>query len=482
MNNFGKNGAAAFDRTRSLLLLMGLACLGLFSYALGIIIATDGPELFLFGTAISSMVVVLLPMVVSRRYFIFEPLTFVALSVLLGITLKTFYVVVGYGINPVVTERLMDYMTVPEMQYGSFVLLTGLITFVLGYSVNLRPMPVMRRLRNYGFARDKLVIVGSIFIAISLISFVFLIIGTGFSFSGVADLSQKRFQSNGVTSADRLGDLNYYFYRIALISKAPMYVFFYLLIRHKLRWTSIYGLLFWISCTINILVPFFVSNKAGILLPITDLIVISYLISGRLNYKKIAAVIVAALAIISIIATFRGGAAVSDFTLADKFFGGRYFIGITKSAHIINAFPEYLNYFNGTTFVGWMNLFLPESMKFDNSAFTGLGFYLGYHVFNQPFSGVPPGIVPEFYMNFGYWGVFCGMFIIGVLLKWLHNNFYAHIISVAAIVIYAIIVVRMPTFLFNNGFTIAFLKSAADIIIVALFLFIIRSRKRSAIK
>lgn len=449
-----------------------------FMYALGIILAGNGVELMLFGMAGSSMLIVMIPALTRRDYFIFEPMSFVFISVLFGLGLKTFYVVLGYSTNFVVYDGLMKNLAIEDLQAGSAVLLLGLTAFVFGYHIKLPRAKMVKILTNYQLSRNRVGVFSLIFVLISLAAFVGFASSIGFSYHGIGDLSQKRFQSVDYTASTRLETASYYLYRLSLICKAPMYVLFFLILKNKIPYRSFYGLLFLICLLLNVFVPFFVSNKAGIILVVADLFVLAYGVQRKFNYLKVFIVSALAVLILAFVIDIRGGEALSDYTIFDKLFGGRYFVGLTKTAHIVGAFPNQLEYFHGATLVGWMNIFLPTEYSFSPDAFNNLEYFLGYYVFDMRANGIPPGIIAEFYLNFGIAGVAIGMMIVGAFLYWIHASMYPYLEEGAVLIIYAIVIVRVPTFLFNNGVSVALLKTAADVLIVIVFLFLVGSFRK----
>lgn len=472
----------ALSQQRKPIFIFILTVVSVVVYGLGVVLATEGVELMLFGLAVSSFIISLIPMLTSKNYFLYEPASFVCLSVLFGLGLKTFYVVLGYHTNVVVYGGLMRNITVPELQYGAMVLLIGLCAFVVGYKVKL---PIKRKrsiFARYEFSRKRVLIVSALFILVSVVAFVAFVSTIGFSFSGLESLSQKRFQGEGYTSAGRLQEVSYYYYRLALLAKAPMYVLFFLIVKHNLSFGSRYGFLFFISFCINIIVPFFVSNKAGIVVVVADLFVISYCLRQRFGYFRFLVIAVVSIFVITVVADIRGGGeSFSNYSFLDRIFGGRYFVGLTKTAHIVNAFPSQIDYFYGTTLVAWLNLILPDSYSFSSDAFTNLGYFLGTNVFGFERNGIPPGVIAEFYINFGLLGVVVGMFFVGVFLFRLHSNLLPYLSYGCVALIYALVVVRAPTFLFNNGVSVALLKTVSDVVVVVLFLLLVGSFRNRGI-
>ena len=228
-------------------------------------------------------------------------------------------------------------------------------------------------------------------------------------------------------------------------------------------------------------VPFFVSNKAGLVLPIFDLMVIAYIITGELKLQRTVLVILATVAVLGLAISLRGGDSISNFSVLDKIFLNRYFVDVTKTAHIVNAVPLSIDYFEGRSFVGWLNLVLPSSMDFDSIYFGNMGFYLGETVFFQPSSGVTPGIIAESYLNFGLVGVLLMLFAVGMGMRYIHNVLLVGADNAIVTILYAIFVVRAPTMLFNTSLSVALLKTISDMLVVVIFCYVIKSRRKNSV-
>jgi len=454
---------------RKLLILIVLCVLALFVSA---VFVQDTTVAFLFVVGIFSLLVVLVPLVVVKQYFILEPMVFVCLSVLMGFTLKTFYVVSEIDRSAVVQKKLMDGLPVDGLTWASMVLLIGLMMFAIGYSLSRGAITAHGQIKNR-LSEAKLLLFSILILFLCLVSFFIFFKTSGFIFNDVSDLSQKRFSES---DGGRLSNLNYYLYRVVLFCKAPMYFLFFIIISGKRSGISVFGVLFFIALFLNLFVTFFVSNKAGVVLPFADLLVMYMLMVGKIDFRKLLSIGFIVVVLIGMIASFRGGDAVADYSFLDKIFGGRYFVDVTKTAHIINAFPSPIEYFYGKSLIGWVNVILPESLRLDSIYFSGLGQYLGQYVFGYAASGVPPGIIAEFYINFGMAGVVIGMFIVGMLLKRIHIFLFSRVNHVLFLICYAIVTVRVPIFLFNNGVSVALLKTAADVMIVCAFYILVKRR------
>jgi len=226
----------------------------------------------------------------------------------------------------------------------------------------------------------------------------------------------------------------------------------------------------------SIFVPFFVNNRAGILLPMVDATIITYMVTQRINWKAFF-IVGGALGVLVLAGTaFRAGGSVSG--IYDQMFGGRYLIDVSKTAHIVSYYQDTGAYHYGSTLVGWIYKLIPglTPTSLDEA---NLGFYLGFNVFGYAASGVPPGIVAETFINFSWPGVVIGMFVLGMVLKLFYVHLGLRARTPGAVLIYALLSTRFTVFVFNNDLSTAILKSILDLIVLLALLKVINVRRRA---
>jgi oligosaccharide repeat unit polymerase len=101
-------------------------------------------------------------------------------------------------------------------------------------------------------------------------------------------------------------------------------------------------------------------------------------------------------------------------------------LGIDKTARIINAVPNKLPYEYGSTLLLWLVAPIPRTI-WKQKPIISAGEIIGQELYEPHFmqatGGVPPGILAELYWNFGFAGIFGGMFLLGCFLKLLYQSF-----------------------------------------------------------
>lgn len=151
---------------------------------------------------------------------------------------------------------------------------------------------------------------------------------------------------------------------------------------------------------------------------------------------------------------------------------GRYFLDLLKTSHIVDEFPAKIPYLHGQSFVGWMFVLVPQSIWEGKPIFAGLPRLLAAQIFAEPINNVPPGIVAETYLNFGWWGGLVAMGLIGLATGIIFNTFQRNRAGPLAQVVYAVLMTRLVIIMFNTSFGDAVLKSVIDLVPVILLLWV----------
>ena len=108
--------------------------------------------------------------------------------------------------------------------------------------------------------------------------------------------------------------------------------------------------------------------------------------------------------------------------LLDKLILNRNCLEIGKTAHVMDAIPETLDYQYGRTIGNWFLAPIPREI-WNSKPLISTGPIIGTKVYKQEISGVPPGFVGEMYWNFDIIGVIVGSLLLGWLLKYFHVTF-----------------------------------------------------------
>ena len=164
---------------------------------------------------------------------------------------------------------------------------------------------------------------------------------------------------------------------------------------------------------------------------------------------------------------------------AERFFQGRYFTDVIKTAHIIRNVPSKMGYLNGQSLIGWLFTPIPTSLWPDKPLFIQVPPILANVIFGELYNNVPPGIIAELYLNFGWLGIIVGMFAVGYLLRFMFNTVKTNPNIVIIQFVYAMVMVRFTVILFNTSLGTAMLKSIIDIVPLIIVFWFVRKREAS---
>ncbi len=115
-------------------------------------------------------------------------------------------------------------------------------------------------------------------------------------------------------------------------------------------------------------------------------------------------------------------------------------IDVSKTAHIINAIPEKIDYQYGASLTTILIAWIPRELWPDKPV-TNVDNTIGMKVFGASTfgsGGVPPGLIAELYWNFWIPGVLIGCFLIGFLLKVINQTIVCNIANQNVVIIYVV--------------------------------------------
>lgn len=397
-------------------------------------------------TATAALLVTALPLALGRGGDLGEPIWFVLLLVAVGVTAKAFYVVLG----PADRVRFLLLRKEPEVLLpAALIVSVALLCLVLGYLAgNVRwRIPGAGHLRQEDVDVRRFVgVVGALTVA-GVYAFVVFASRFEVALDGLAALSSKRLvlfkesQSFLVHGYLRWG---------ALLLETAFYLVFCRWAASGRRLRSGAGLVVVLFGLAAAAFPFFVSSRQGVMFLIIRVALIWLYLRGEPAPRKAMAVAAVSLVLFgSMLALRRGKSDLGGIQreagvqgLLETTVGGRHFLDLTKTAHIIEAVPREVDYQYGRTLVTWLVAPIPRVLWPGKPRIGAGGDLTG--IFGTVWtSGVPPGIVGELYLNFGLPGVLVGMLAIGLLLRSLYATFQPHFPEPAFVLIYALLSTRL---------------------------------------
>ncbi|HEY5220107.1 MAG TPA: O-antigen polymerase [Gemmatimonadaceae bacterium] len=411
--------------------------------------AQGGPlnaELFLLAAA--APIVLVAPVIAFRRdYDVFEPLSYVLLSVLIGVTARTFLLVMDRNADLASFLLLGNPMSI--LVPGMTVIIVGLAAFAAGYMARIPRVPLgrIRGLReDFHRPRLALIVVPSTLVSIGCV--VLFMKATG-GWTAALGGAISDIRTVPVAGSAHWAALGYYRWGAAL----AIYVYCCVLVtivgkgaKRSMLWTAAaVGL-----GVLAVLLPFLASSRTNTLLIIVVTALIFHYGRGRLSARHVAVAVLLGLTGFAAMGALRNETRPAPFQSAPGFAGAleetigtRHWLGVDKTSLIIQAVPRVLPYQWGGTLVTWVTAPIPRTLWPDKSLIR-VGPIIGDRIYGlDPLTtGVPPGLVAELYWNFGLVGVVAGMFLFGAVLRAMYRSFSPLLIEgrPGAIVAYTVVV------------------------------------------
>jgi len=389
-----------------------------------LVILWDVTKAYLLAGALGCLLVLLLPTLSSKRYDVFQPLSFTILSVAIGVTGRTIYILS----NPDGAERLLLGEDPAFMLPAILATLVGLLFFVVGY-VHKVPKLSLQRLkiaRSDVWDVRRLWIVVLLFTGVSLIATLLFLQEMGFEFQDITSISRKRFVvlEESEVGYTALGYLRW----AASLSKISFMLVMAWFVSSGKRWLSTVGFATVAMFCIAAVFPFLTSARGSLLWLILSSVIMWHYLRRPLPTRTVIIVAILALLVLSVMINLRRGdvdlaEGVSLESLGERLFGSRDFLDITTTAHIIAAIQEgRLDYSYGRTYLTWLCAPIPRTVWLEKPAVS-----VGWEVKRRVFGfggagGIPPGSIGEAFWAFGFLGVVIIMLLLGGIVGGIYRS------------------------------------------------------------
>ncbi len=462
--------------TARLTLVGAIAAALLFSVA--VFFQAGGTEAVVCLTATMALVAAGLPLALGRPVALVEPIWLILVAVALGTTATSFFVAIG---PPDPVRFLLLDLTPEDLIFPTLVIAGGMLCLAVGYIAagpRRRPMPT--RTPAPPWDRKRLALVVGAFLTVGLVSSVVFVAQLDLSIDRLSDLSAKRFIEQG---REGLVVRGYLRWGAQLIRFAFLLVFVHwIATRRRLRWPATLAVT--ALALLAMAFPVFVSSRQGVLLLILRVLLLWLCIRGEPKLRWVLAAAVVALLLFGSMRALRTEVTdwreVGDFVglsgLAEQTVGGRRFLDVTRTAHIMAAVPETFDYQHGKTLLTWLVAPVPRSWWPEKPPI-GIGRTVGGQALRAPEGvGVPPGIVAELYLNFGLAGVLVGLFVFGLLLRRLHTAFEPHLAGAGFALVYIVVATRLAVDMFHNEISPAMTRLLQEMLPLLAALWLCRER------
>ncbi|MEN1681142.1 MAG: oligosaccharide repeat unit polymerase [Planctomycetota bacterium] len=441
------------------------------------------PETVLCVSGVISLLFCLAPVVLSPgRFDVFHPCMFIALSVGVATTWKSFYLC--FGKSPAIAD-LLDGDRAEAMLPGAALILVGVLCLCVGYFLASHGIRLRSRMLEYFSSlnlHDRRLRVLSVFVLVLAAA------GTadmlrktgGLSVGSLHDLSKKRraeVQSND--SGKRFASLGYN----ALVGHTlPSVVFLTLLARQVSQGFPRRGRMWLVvvaagACAYPVLTS---SRSSLLLLAINAMVLLNLARMLTLRGVLIAAVL-GGTGFVAMKQIRSSGAerASAEEGFVDSLLGRRNLCCVVKTTGIYEAAGDRFDYFYGSTFGRWVVAPVPRTAWPAKPPVT-IGSELTEMVLgreNPVGGGMPPGLIGELILNFGAIGVPIGCLVYGVLLAVYYYTLrpYAQASAVGAM-IYVLTLTPVTHLVFSSEFSRAVIEMLTSLVCLAPILFFATTR------
>ncbi len=440
----------------------------------------DIEKALLVGTVLGALMVLLWPALLLKTYDVFQPLSFVMLSVFVGVTGRTLYVLFRSSER---VERLLRGHAPEFLLPAAFVVLLGLGCFVLGYLLPFPRLPLgkftMARTDRWDTPRLALIVV--LYTLLSLTAMVIFLRKTGFDFRDLAHISSKRYLHLGESGTVEYASLGYLRW-VASLSQPAFLLVFTWFIRSRRRWMSLAGVLVLVEFLLAVFFPFVTSTRGSLLRVVLAMVVLWHYVRRPVSLKTALLTAILALVTLSVMLSLRRGTlhlweAISPLGMADNLLGSRDFLDITTTAFIIEAVQDgRLTLSYGSTYLTWLFVPIPRTL-WPEKPVISVGWVIKRQVLGLGGAGgTPPGFIGEAYWAFGLVGVVTISFFLGALIGVLYRSFRPYLSNANMALLYAVIVLPWSMKTVGGSWSSSTARMLQNLVPLAFALYVLTSR------
>jgi oligosaccharide repeat unit polymerase len=439
---------------------------------------TDSSAQFLALGALASLVVTV--PAVRSQYSVFSAWTIVLLVTYVGCGIRGGFIALGIDDDQDSLQYLFllghgpDFFLRPSLIY-----IASISILTVGYMLANRHSESPSRqhastvIERFHF-RSAVVPLAALLAAIGFAAFVIYVQQTG-GFS-IAELSRKR------TSIAGGIDANYQSYGVLRVINSLSAVALWVVVakfaieRHKIA-TLGRAIITGLFALNAIALPFYASSRTSALLILIIAWTISRTLGGtRLTYRGIIGLGLGGLLLLGLMTLLRQSAqtgSATDVRLASVLYSAldgvvynRNFGDMQVTSHIVNAVPNIIPFQHGDTITTWFFAPIPRSL-WPEKPIVNVGPLIGTTLYGTTGSGVPPGFVADFYLNFGIIGALVGALALGLVLgrlETLRTGKYGPKLNPGAVIVYYAFTFYFANSAMQNGIGAGFFTGLENLV------------------
>ena len=386
------------------------------------------------------------------------------------------------GSDSPIVDELLDNRGTESVVPGALLSMIGSLVFCAGYLVARESHLKLRTLDNWFdlFHEKRFMVFAPILFVICAAGIIYFLRQTGFQFTGISSLSQKR----RVIINDVESSLGYV--RLVAQDLARMVLLFLTAI-WCVGGRKTLGLIGCLAgfAVLSIALPFLASSRTNV---VFALIAVCVVINLLREIRVTSLVLVGTLAVGIIFGMLglrrisRGTDAGQAFTELglEPLFGNHNFADVVKLGHVYDAVPDLIDYKYGASYVSIVYAPIPRSIWKEKPPI-GLGREISEKIYNKGLQlkdkggGTPPGLYAESLINFSIYGFPIAVFVAGALLRLLHNSL-ARLAetSVPGVVLYAAVIPTYCLSMMGGDFTRSLVQGLSALVLVIALCFLAR--------
>lgn len=453
----------------------------------------DESKLLMMTTTILAIMILSTWYVSRKTKDYLNPFVFVTLTAFVGTVSRSFYIV--FSDSPKV-DALLKHSSISELYIGGAVILLGYVSFFVGYIIQPSRFQIekFKIISNFDFSQLKLRILTVVILVLSSYATLKLLsVSSGVDISvsdvlssGVEESKKRRAVVGDSVGVSGLSSLGYLRWLSTLLG--PLFlVHLVFLGKGESKSRQIDKALFLALSCLVLVFPLLASSRALIQAFILQTIIALYF-TNRVNIKGILIFFIIAILFLAVSTYSRSEGAQNSFSMnivndlvLDPVLGHHNYLGLVKSAHIVEAVPERMGYMYGASLVNWIFAPIPRSLWHDKPVIS-LGYLVTESVYGGNIiygGGTPPGIIAEMFINFGYFGIVLGMLAFGVIISYLYKSFSPLLLSnPVALLLYLGWVYELSFSIFGGDVSRAMISAIRGVITFIILITIIRIKKR----
>ncbi len=357
----------------------------------------------------------------SRQNDLLSPYVIFAGLLFIGTSLRTLYIL--FDGNADGLKSLLGPYSYEDILYlGLIGINIGVLSFMSGYysMSSGRQVTTTNSLAPKFIKKNTYSIVFTVFFLIGVTLIFFYLNAISF----ITDLSDK-----GISTKRFIGDNRTVFGFLSIGSNIiAVLTIVHALYYYNVKRTKVNRLILIFLFFLAILIPIIARTRVDIVYLLLSILVIKHYSYKKIKLKYLLGFIFISFTILSILGSIvkvKDEDTTINFnfsSIIENIVYAPHFLGVGKTSVIIATIPEKESFHFGKSYLSILFAPIPRPM-WPEKPVIRVGRFVGQNLYEKGnFTGVPPGIVGESYLNFGWAGIFIIPFLLGALIKKIYNK------------------------------------------------------------